>query len=147
MKRLIKIVIEILFLLVIFITPYGYHIDLGPGPNGIFAILWDWDFSIYYGFRMFESLEYFPYFIFRIVFFYELFRFFQNKVSKTRFLLFGLITELIPLLISIPGSLILSPEGENYIPIMIPIPILLICCIILVSLWKYKKIDENRAQT
>ena len=38
----------------------------------------------------------------------------------------GIIGELIPLLISIPGVLILNEDGENYIPIMISIPSFLI---------------------
>ncbi len=50
----------------------------------------------------------------------------MDKVSIKRTVIMGVISELIPLLISIPGVLILNQDGENYIPIMISIPILLV---------------------
>jgi len=135
LKKRIRIILVILFILIVFLAPYGYHIDLGPGPNGIFAILWD--MQVYYGFQIFESLEYFPYYIFRFVVLYEVFRFFSEKISKKRFLLFGFISDMIPLLISIPAVLFLSPEGENYIPIMISIPVLVLFCIVVVLSWSF----------
>ena len=137
LKKQIQIISEILFILIVLIAPYGYHIDLGPGPNGIFAILWDIQAS--YGSQIFESLEYFPFYLFRFVFLYEVFRFFREKISKKCFLLFGFVAEMIPLLISIPGVLFLSPEGENYIPIMISIPILLVFCIVVAYFWSFNK--------
>jgi len=137
LKKYTQVILEILFILIVLLAPYGYHIDLGPGPNGIFAILWD--IQAYYGFQIFESLEYFPIYIFRFVVLYEVFRFFREKISKKRFLLFGFIAEMIPLLISIPGVLFLSPEGENYIPITISIPILLVFCIVVVYFWSFNK--------
>ena len=126
MNKKIQYFIEILSILIVFLAPYGYHIDLGPGSNGIFAILWD--LQVYYGFQIFESLEYLPYYIFRFVVLFEVIKFFRDKISKKHLLIFGIIAEIIPLLISIPGILFLSSEGENYIPIMISIPILLIYC-------------------
>ena len=138
LKKRIRIILVILFILIVFLAPYGYHIDLGPGPNGIFAILWD--IQVYYGFQIFESLEYFPSYIFRFVVLYEVFRFFNEKISKKRFLLFGIIADvMIPLLIFIPAVLFLSPEGENYLPIMISIPILLAFCIVVVLSWSFSK--------
>ncbi len=137
LKKRIQIIFVVIFILIVLIAPYGYHIDLGPGPNGIFAILWD--IQVYYGFQILESLEYFPYYIFRFVVLYEVFRFFKEKISKKRFLLFGFISDMIPLLLSIPGVLFLSPEGENYIPIMISIPILLAFCIVVAYFWSFNK--------
>ena len=139
LKKKIQIILGVIFILIVLIAPYGYHIDLGPGPNGIFAIIWD--IQVYYGFQIFESLEYFPYYIFRFVVLYEVFKFFREKISKKRFLIFGFIAEMIPLLISIPGVLFLSPEGENYIPIMISIPTLLLFCIVIVYFWSFN--NEN----
>jgi len=140
-KRIIIIICGILSIIIVFFAPYGYHIDLGPGPNNLMAIVWD--ISEYFGFQIFESLEYFPYYIFRIVVFYEILRFFQEKISGKRLILMGIICELIPLLISIPGVIFLNSEGENYIPIMISIPILLIFDVILVQLFSSIKRIEN----
>ena len=128
---------EILCIIIVFLAPYGYHIDLGPGPNGIFGILWD--IQMNYGFRLFQSLEYFPYYIFRIVVLYEVFKLFRNKSTKKRLILFSVISEIIPLLFSIPGILFLNSEGENFIPIVISIPILLIYCVIV----NYISINKN----
>ena len=134
----------IFFLLVVLIIPYGYHIDLGPGPNGLFSVLWD--SSDHYGLRLFASLEYFPYYLFRFIVFYVVIKYINNKSSKKRLLLYGLIAELIPLLISIPGALFLNPEGENYIPIMISIPILLLSCIFLSLFWNLSNEDIKNNQ-
>jgi hypothetical protein len=133
LNKKLNIIILIIFLLVILIAPYGYHIDLGPGPNGLFSILWE--ISVYYGFRIFESFEYFPYYIFRFVIFHQLFKLLHNKNTKKRFLFYGVINELILLFLSLIGVIFISPEGENFIPIMINIPILLVCCIF-VYFWK-----------
>lgn len=72
--------IRILSIIIVFFAPYGYHIDIGPGPDNLLAIVWD--ISEYFGFQILESLEYFPYYIFRIVVLYEIVRFFQEKISE-----------------------------------------------------------------
>lgn len=123
-KQVVIIILGIFSILIVFFAPYGYAIDNGPGPNMLMAFLWD--NSEYYGFRLLESLEYFPYYLMRIVVLYELLKFFQEKASKKKVIISGIICELIPLLLSIPGALFLSPEGEGYIPIMFSIPILLL---------------------
>ncbi|MFX1380307.1 MAG: hypothetical protein ACFFA4_14560 [Promethearchaeota archaeon] len=111
-------------LIIVILTPYGFHIDLGPGPNSLMAILWEyWDLSIL---RWFTVLEFFPYYFFRFIAIYYLIRYIMDKVSIKKTIIMGVISELIPLLISIPGVLILDPSGHNYIPIMISIPILLV---------------------
>jgi len=47
-------------------------------------------------------------------------------MSKKWLIIIALIAELIPLILSIPASIILNSEGENLTPIIISIPILLI---------------------
>ncbi len=135
-KQVVVIILGIFSILIVFFAPYGYHIDLGPGPNVLMAVFWD--FSDYIGFQILASLEYFPYYLFRIVVLYELLRFFQEKASKKKVIIAAIVSELIPLIISIPGALFLNSEGENYIPIMISIPILLLFVLPSVMLFSFK---------
>lgn len=139
-KRVIIVILEVLSIIIVFFVPYGYHIDLGPGPNMIMAILWD--FSENVGFHFLEALEYFPLYLFRIVVLYEILRYFQEKISRKKLIIMGIINELIPLIISIPGSLILNSEGENFLPIMINFPVLLLFVTFIVILFPH--INENR---
>jgi hypothetical protein len=120
-------------MIIVFLVPYAYHIDNGPGPNMTMAILWD--VSNYYGFQVLQSLQYFPYYILRIIVLYEIFRLFQEKVSRKKLIIIAIISELIPLILTIPGVLILNSEGEGYVPVMISIPMLLLFVAFLVTLF------------
>ena len=127
--------------IVVFVFPYGYMVDLGPGPNGFMAILWELpDRQIvpeYPSIMFLPSLEYFIYYLYRLVVLNAIWKFSLGKMKPNRLLFHGLVSELIQILISIPGALLLSPEGENYIPIMIPIPFLLLYCTLLaLYIWK-----------
>lgn len=140
-NQYLLILIGIISLMIICLTPYGFHIDLGPGPNSIMAILWEyWDLDVL---RWFTVLEYFPYYIFRFIAFFYLMRFLMGKVTKKKAIIMVIVSELIPLLISIPGVLYLSPDGENYIPIMISIPILLLYNLILIFIFSNKKLTTT----
>lgn len=123
-------------IIIVFIFPYGYHIDLGPGPNGFMAILWELpEFQIlpqYPGIMPLTALEYFIYYLYRLVVLNAIWKFSLGKMKPKRLMFHGLVSELIPILISIPGVLYLDPSGHNYIPIMIPIPFLLLYCSLLV---------------
>lgn len=123
-KQVVIIILGILSILIVCFAPYGYSIDLGPGPDLLLAFFWE--FSERYGFHLFGPLEYFPYYLMRIVVLYELLKFFKEKASKKKVIIATIICELIPLLLSIPAALFLSPDGENYMAIMFSIPILLL---------------------
>lgn len=124
-KYLIDLFIIIISILIVLLAPFGYHIDLGPGPNSITAILWD--YSTYYSFRYLVALRYYvEFYFFRFVVLFGIVRFLQGKMSKKWLIILAIIAELIPLIISIPASLILNSEGDNLTPIIISIPILLI---------------------
>jgi len=124
-KNLIDLFIIIISILIVLLAPFGYHIDLGPGTNSITAMLWD--YSTYYSFRYLVTLRYYvEFYFFRFVVLFGIVRFLQGKMSKKWLVILALIAELIPLIISIPASLILNSEGDNLTPIIISIPILLI---------------------
>ncbi|GAH15658.1 unnamed protein product, partial [marine sediment metagenome] len=110
-KNMIDILLIIISIIIVLLAPFGYHIDLGPGPNSVTAILWD--YSTYYSFRYFVALQYYvEFYIFRFVILLALIGFLSLNLSRKWLLLIGIIGELIPLILSIPASLILNSEGE-----------------------------------
>lgn len=127
-----KFIIMLLALIIVLIFPYGYHIDLGPGPNMLMAIVWDLSYTIPPEMNILTALEYFIYYFYRFVVLSALWKLLKGKKKGKTILLHALICELIPLSISLPGALFLNDDGENYIPIIISIPFLLIYCITIV---------------
>ena len=119
----VRTIIIIIAIIVVFIVPYAYHVDLGPGPNGFFAILWEIPDGR--NFMILTAFEYFIYYLYRLVVLNALWKFTLGKMSRKRLMLHGLVAEIIPVLLSIPAALFLSSEGENFLPISIPISILL----------------------
>lgn len=118
---------------IVLVLPYGYSIDLGPGPNGLMAILWERpEFVSGPQLLILTALEYFIYYLYRFIVLRALWKFLHEMMESKRLLRHGVICEIIPILISIPGALYLNEEGENFIPIMIPLPFLLIYCILVV---------------
>ncbi|MFW9892140.1 MAG: hypothetical protein ACFFFO_08060 [Candidatus Thorarchaeota archaeon] len=142
----LRIAIIVIAIIIVFVLPYGYHVDLGPGPNGFMAILWELpEFQVlpeYPGIMPLTALEYFIYYLYRLVVLYAIWKFSLGMMKQKRLLTHGILSELIPILISIPGILILDPSGHNYIPIMIPIPILVFYCGLLVVYQQY--LTKNR---
>ncbi len=131
----IRILVVLIGIIIVFIFPYGYHIDLGPGPNGFMAILWELpEFQVlpeYPGIMPLTALDFFIYYLYRLVVLYAIWKYSLGEMDSKRLVRYGIISELIPVLISIPGMLILDPSGHNYIPIMVPIPFLLLYCLLL----------------
>ena len=132
--RLKLIIIGLLSIIIVFFAPFGYHVDLGPGPNSIMSMIWEVSLEpSWYSIRFFSAFQYeLIYCFFRLFFLLEIFLFFIGKFNKIRFILVGIISEIIPLLISIPATLILNSQGENLIPIIWPLPFLMIFDLILV---------------
>lgn len=144
-NQYLLILFGILSLLVILLTPYGFHIDNGPGPNSLMAILWEyWDLDV---FRWFTVLEYFPYYIFRFVALFYVMRYIMGTVSKKKAIMMSIVSELISLLISIPGALFLNSDGEGYIPVMISIPILLLYNLILIFSFSNIKLNTKELKS
>ncbi|MBN2228563.1 MAG: hypothetical protein JW779_03145 [Candidatus Thorarchaeota archaeon] len=132
----IRIIIIIISMIIVFILPYGYHVDLGPGPNGFMSITWECPETESSPIP-FSALEYFIYYLYRLVVLNAILKFSHGQMNMKRLIQHGIVGEIIPILISIPGILFLNEEGENYIPIMIPIPFLLLFTLLL-ALYKYK---------
>ncbi|MFW9827990.1 MAG: hypothetical protein ACFFEY_10375 [Candidatus Thorarchaeota archaeon] len=137
-NKFMIILIGIMSLLILLLTPYGIDIDLGPGPNRLLAILWE--LLIFDVFSWFTAFEYFPIYFFRFIAAYYVIRYISGAVSRKKAIIMSVVSELIPLIILIPGVLILDPSGHNYLPIMIPIPILLLYNLSLIFIFSNKKL-------
>ncbi|RDE15647.1 MAG: hypothetical protein C4K48_03460 [Candidatus Thorarchaeota archaeon] len=126
-----RAIVILIGVLVVFVLPYAYHVDVGPGPNGLVAILWMLPENS--GIILLTALEYFTiYYLYRLVVLTAVWRYQQGKMKSRILMLHGLVAELIPVLISIPATLFLNSEGENLYPIMIPLPFLFLYCAVLV---------------
>ena len=137
-NKYIIILIGIISLLIVFLTPYGIDIDLGPGPNRLLAILWElWAFEV---FRWFTVFEYFSIYIFRFIAAYYVIRYISGAASRKRAIIMSFVSDLVPLIVLITGVLILDPTGHNYLSIMIPIPILLLYNLSLIFIFSNKKL-------
>ncbi len=64
-------------------------------------------------------------------------------VSKKKAIIMAIVSELVPLLFAIPGALFLSSDGENYIPITISIPILLLFFSVLIFSFSNIRVNKN----
>ena len=128
MKKIQSVLVAIIISIFVFLVPYAYHIDLGPGPDSLVAMLWDLRFDtpepFYILLRPFEF--FFEYHFVRILFMIAFFMFLVGKINTKYILLMGIVTELVVLIISIPRFYILNSEGDNLYPILIPIPTLLV---------------------
>jgi hypothetical protein len=111
-------------------------IDLGPGPNSIVSMIWEVPITpAWYSIRFFSAfLYYFEYIFFRLVFVVYVILLMIGKFNKKRFILIGLISELIPLAMAIISTFILNDQGDNLHAIIYPIPILMIFDLIIVYL-------------
>jgi len=144
MKRHLIIIIGILTILIVFLLPFGIHIDLGPGPNSLTSMVWEIPLEpAWYSIRYFSAFQYyFIYCFFRIFFVVDIFLLFVGKFNKKRFFLIGIISEIIPLMLSIPAMFILNSQGDNLIPIIFPIPFLMIFDLIILLLANRLKIND-----
>ena len=134
MKRYVAYLISILAILIVFVLPFGIMLDLAPqGPNSIVSMTWEIHFRQVYSVRFFSAfLYYLEYCFFRLVFLLDVFLLLHGKYNKTRFLVIGIISEIIPLTLAIASMFIRNEQGDNLHPIIFPIPFLLIFDMILI---------------
>jgi len=145
MKRNFSIIIGILTILGVFLLPFGIMIDLAPqGPNSIVSMIWEVPLSpAWYSIRFFSAFQYyFEFIFFRLVFVIFVLLLIVGRYNKKRFLLIGIISEIIPLVLSIPRLFIRNSQGDNLYPIIFPIPFLLIFDLIIILLANRLKINN-----
>lgn len=149
MKKHLAIIIGTLTILVVFFLPFGIMIDLAPqGPNSIVSMVWEIPLDpAWYSIRFFSAFQYYIEFcFFRLFFVLDVFLLISGKYNTKRFILIGIVSEIIPLIISIPRMFILNSQGDNLFPIIFPIPFLMIFNLILVFFinhYNFIKMNNN----
>ena len=137
----------ILILIVVLFAPFAYHFDLGPGPDSIEAVVWQYiDSSWYVGFRFRDPLRYLAYIFVRLLFVLQFIRYLLGKSSSKSTLVVAAYSELHVALLSLPVyiswlygfGIFLSASGDPLLPVFLPIPILFIASLAMVLL------DERR---
>ena len=129
------ILLPILILLVVIFAPFAIHFDLGPGPDSIEAVVWQYIESPWQmGFWFQNPLRYFDVIVFRLLFPLQFLRYCLGRSSRKITLLAAAYSELHVALVSLPVYIswlyqlgpFLSPSGDPIRPVFLPIPILFI---------------------
>ena len=122
----------------VFFLPFSYVLDLGPGPDYIKALVWEYtDDPWCSGFRIVSAGTFLVSLLFtlpRFIFLYQMIRYYLSKTTKRPLILTGIASELFPPLVSavrIAGWLLgwtqpPPPLSDHWFPIYVPIPLLLI---------------------
>ena len=128
-------IIGVMMTVIAFVTPFAYRIDIVPGPNSIRAMLWDYiKASWYSGFRLWNPLDTIPYTLLRMVFAYQIARYYSGKGTKKQAISIGVASELQPLFVSVPLTYGIQLPGDPHVPLYIPIPIMLALAILVLLL-------------
>jgi hypothetical protein len=109
------------------ILPFAFRVDVGPGPDSIRAMTWDYiESSWYSGFRIWNPLETLPYTFLRLVFALYLARLCVGHATSRRTILIGILAELQPFAVSAPLVYFIDWSGDPLVPLYIPLPIMFI---------------------
>ncbi|MFW9927653.1 MAG: hypothetical protein ACFFDM_12960 [Candidatus Thorarchaeota archaeon] len=123
----------IILLLVVLFAPFAYHFDLGPGPDSIEAVVWQYIESPWQmGFWFQNPFRYFDYVFVRLLFPIQFLRYQFGKSRRNVTLLVALYSEIHAGLLSLPVYIswlyqlgpFLSPGGDPIRPVFLPIPLL-----------------------
>jgi len=142
------LLITIFLLLIALLLPFAYHLDLNPfGWNSYEAVLWRYVESISSFLLLSNTWNLLPYYFFEFVFIIQIYRYYQNKASRTWTIIAGIYAEIHPLLLSLPVLLglpfTIAPGGEVMYPVIIPIPILFLVGLVLIYLKPPIGLTEN----
>jgi hypothetical protein len=148
------------FILIILVAsalllPFGYRLDLGPGPDGIRAVLWEYlDAPWFSGIRfvrigqMLEAILYtFPTYIY----IYQVYKLYNGQINRKRMVAVGIFSAIFPGIISLLRMLGWvqgwtqppPPLSDPYFPIYIPIPSIILISLILIMLAPLDKLRAN----
>jgi hypothetical protein len=122
--------------------PFAYHVDVGPGADSIRAMVWDYiESSWYSGFRIWNPLDTLPYTLLRLIFAIMLARLYTGKTSPQRTLSIGILAEIQPVLVSAPLVFLVDwpGDGDPWVPLYIPLPIMLVLGVFLLLWFRYKQ--------
>jgi hypothetical protein len=116
------------------VLPFAIRVDIGPGPNSIRAMIWDYiESSWYSGFRFWNPLDAFPYTFLRLLFAVYLARFCLGMSNARNAIITGIIAELQPIIVSAPLVYLINWSGDPLVPLYIPLPIMFIFGVIIIT--------------
>jgi len=141
--RLLFLVAAVIMIVLAMILPFAYRIDIGPGPDSVRAMLWDYIESEWFsGFRLWNPLDTLPYTFLRFVFAVYLARFCLGTTSARKTIITGILAELQPIVVSAPQVYLIDWTGDPLVPLYIPFPIMLTLGVIFVLFLKLRYKDD-----
>ncbi len=127
------LVIATIMIILSLILPFAIRVDIGPGPDSIRAMIWDYiESSWYSGFRFWNPLDAFPYTFLRLVFAIYLARFCLGITTTRKTIISGILAELQPIIVSAPLVYLIDWPGDPLVPLYIPLPIMFILGVIII---------------
>jgi hypothetical protein len=125
------------------ILPFAYHIDVGPGPDSIRAMTWDYiEASWYTSFRLWDPFDTLPYTFLRLIFAVLVVGVFANKITMRRALIVGCLSELQPIAVSVLLMYLIDWPRDPQVPLYIPIPLMFLMGVIVLLL-----LNRNRSES
>jgi len=142
-RRLAFFVISVIMVVFAAVSPFAYRIDIGPGPDSIRAMLWDYIESEWFsGFRLWNPLDTVPYTFLRFVFALYLVRFCLGTATARKAMQTGILAELQPIIVSAPQVYLIDWTGDPLVPLYIPIPIMFTLGILLVLFFRLRHTND-----
>lgn len=150
-------IVLIVLLAAAILLPFGYALDLGPGPNSVRALVWQYiDAPWFSGFRFVrfgQVLEALLYTLPTYFFVFQLFRLYRTSLRPRRMWLVGVLSALFPGLVSlffVVGWLQgwtqpPPPVSDPFFPIYVPIPATVVIALVLLRLFPAKGTDKSEA--
>lgn len=146
-------IVLIILLVAAILLPFGYALDIGPGPDSVRALVWQYiDAPWFSGFRFVpfgQVLEAVLCTLPTYFFIFQLFKRYRTSLRPKRMWLVGILGALLPGLVSLflvigwlQGWTQPPPPSDLRFPVYIPIPAALVMAIILLKVFPAKKIDE-----
>lgn len=137
--------------------PFGIALDLGPGPNRIRALIWEYlDAPWFSGIRLVRAgqvLEGILYTLPTYFFIVQVFNLLRRGASGRHLILTGILSAIFPALVSLVQIIGWlqgwtqppPPVSDHRFPIYIPIPIVPVLGIILLRLFPVENGEETEA--
>ena len=128
------------------LLPFGYGLDLGPGPNRIRALIWEYMAAPWFSgvrlVRIGQVLEAVLHTLPTYLLIFQMFSLYRTGSKQTLFVEVGILSAIFPALVSLVQIIGWlqgwtqppPPVSDHRFPIYIPIPIVPILCLILVRL-------------
>jgi len=150
-------IVLIILLAAAVLLPFGYGLDLGPGPNNVRALVWEYiDAPWFSGFRFVpfgQVLEALWLTLPTYFFIFQLFKLYGTSLRPKRMWLVGVLGALFPGLVSL--FLVIGwlegwtqpppPVSDLLFRVYVPIPTVVTIAIILLRLFPVKKPNEGPA--